>query len=57
MIKWWQFRKRRHCPHVSVRGIYGDAILHTPGYRRNVCMDCGRLLDGPVSIAAERGGW
>lgn len=54
-IRWWQFLKRRHCPHVRVQGIYGDAINHTPGFRRNYCLDCGRLLDGPVSISVQRG--
>lgn len=53
-IKWWHFSKRRHCPHVRLRGIYGDEINHTPGYRRNECLDCGRLLDGPVSISVSR---
>lgn len=46
--------RRKHCPHVRLRGIYGDEINHTPGYRRNQCLDCGRLLDGPVSIAVSR---
>lgn len=41
---------RRHCPHSRVRGIFGDEINHTAGYRRNKCVDCGRLLDGPVLI-------
>lgn len=54
MTKWWQFRKRRHCPHVSLLGIYGDEINHTSGGRRNFCLDCGRLLDGPVSISRDR---
>lgn len=53
-LRWWQISRRRHCPHVHVRGIYGDAINHTPGYRRNRCLDCGRLLDGPVSISVDR---
>lgn len=53
-MKWWEFSKRRHCPHVHVRGIYGDEINHTPGYRRNQCLTCGRLLDGPVQISIER---
>lgn len=48
---WWE---RRRCPHVDVEGIYGDEILRTPGGRRLRCRDCGRLLDGPVSIAADR---
>lgn len=43
-----RYLKRRHCPHNNVRGIYGDAIIHTPGQRRNRCMDCGNTLDGPV---------
>lgn len=51
-----QFIQRKHCPHVNLRGIYGDEINHTPGYRRNQCRDCGRLLDGPVSISRERSG-
>lgn len=44
--KWW-----RHCPHVNIRGIYGDEINHTPKNRRLECADCGQLLDGPVSLA------
>lgn len=44
------FRANR-CPHTSIRGIYGDEINRTPGYRRLVCRNCGRLLDGPVSLA------
>lgn len=46
---------RRHCPHVDVRGIYGDEINHTPGNFRMQCRGCGRYLDGPVSISVERG--
>jgi len=37
-----------------VRGIYGDEINRTPGFRRMQCRDCGRLLDGPVGIADMR---
>lgn len=48
-----QIRQQLHCAHVTVRGIYGDEINHTPGGRRIQCMDCGALLDGPVSIAAQ----
>lgn len=47
-------RKRRHCPHGRVRGIYGDEINFTPGYRRLQCEDCGEFLDGPVSISILR---
>lgn len=49
-----RWRERRHCPHSDVRGIYGDEINYTPGFRRMQCSDCGRLLDGPVWIAAMR---
>ena len=49
-------RQRRYCPHIHVRGIYGDEINHTPGFRRLECLDCGRLLDGPVLIATVRAG-
>lgn len=44
-------RQRRHCPHVHLRGIYGDEINHTPGGRRLECVDCWTLLDGPASLA------
>ena len=37
------------CPHVSISGIYGDEINHCGGYRPS-CDDCGRLLDGAVSL-------
>ena len=46
--------ERKHCPHLRVVGIYGDQINRTPGGRRLRCSDCGRLLDGPVSIATDR---
>ena len=42
------------CPHLNVRGIYGDEINQTPGFRRLQCVDCGRYLDGPVSISVQR---
>lgn len=54
ILKKWSFR--RHCPHTRLEGIYGDAINHTPGGRRLQCLDCGRLLDGPVMLAIVRGG-
>ncbi|EOM78049.1 hypothetical protein DW322_11195 [Rhodococcus rhodnii] len=54
-MRWLRERsRRRHCPHLRVRGIYGDEINHTPGGRRLECWDCGRLLDGPVRIAEVR---
>ena len=47
-------RRRKHCPHSDLRGIYGDEINHTPGGRRLECRDCGRLLDGHVGVAEWR---
>ena len=46
-------RSWRRCPHVKIRGIYGDEINFTPGYRRLQCVKCGRLLNGPVSLATH----
>lgn len=48
------WRQRRHCPHSNLRGIYGDEINHTAGFRRLQCRDCGRLIDGPVHLARLR---
>ena len=42
------------CPHLHLRGVYGDEINHTPGYRRIRCRDCGQALDGHVRIAETR---
>lgn len=42
--KWWR------CPHVRLRGIYGDEIRFSGWYRLQ-CRDCGRLLEGPVVLA------
>lgn len=54
-IAWWQFRKRSRCPHVHLRGIYGDEVIFaTPGWNRIQCLECGKFLDGPVHIAADR---
>ena len=39
------------CPHVRTVGIYGDRINYTPKGRRLRCLDCGRDLDGPVTLA------
>lgn len=49
-----QRRRRRHCPHARLRGIYGDEINRTPGGQRLCCLHCGALLDGPVAMAAAR---
>jgi len=40
---------------MDIRGIYGDEINRTPGYRRLQCMDCGQLLDGPASLSNHDG--
>lgn len=53
VIRWWEFRRRYHCPHERLDGIYGDAIQYF-GWRRNLCADCGKTLDGPVSISQSR---
>ncbi|MGX6513259.1 hypothetical protein [Rhodococcus sp. SJ-2] len=51
---WWKdHRKRKHCPHSALTGIYGDAINHSGGFRLR-CLDCGTLVDGPVSLAEKR---
>lgn len=42
--------KWKHCPHVHIRGIYGDEIIAVGWYRLE-CLDCGQLLDGPVSLS------
>lgn len=47
---WFGRRARRRCPHVRLRGLYGDHILWSGGWRLD-CMDCGRFLDGPVTLA------
>jgi len=57
MIKWLyesykQNKMWRRCPHPKLEGIYGDAINYAGG-RRLWCRRCGRVLDGPVSLARE----
>lgn len=43
---------RRRCPHTSLVGIHGDEIIMC-GWWRLYCIDCERLLDGPVSLAQD----
>lgn len=43
---------RRHCPHVRLRGIYGDEANHSRF--RLECLDCTALLDGPVVLEQSR---
>ena len=47
-----RWRRWRRCPHARIAGIYGDEIYRSAGYRLR-CLDCGRLLDGPVSLATH----
>lgn len=44
---------RGQCPHSRLEGIYGDEINFLGG-KRLACLDCGRLLDGPVALAKAR---
>jgi hypothetical protein len=54
MNGWWSRRSaRRHCPHSDLIGIYGDLVNAVGGWRLR-CADCGRYLDGPVSLANSR---
>lgn len=53
MISAWRIKARWHCPHERKRGIFGDEINYAPGFRRLACLDCGRFLDGPVSLATH----
>lgn len=47
------YLRSRRCPHSRLRGIYGDEINATGGYRL-ACEDCGRVLEGPVNLAKMR---
>ena len=47
---WW---RRIHCPHSELEPIYGDEINALGGFRLR-CRDCGRLIDGPPTLAASR---
>lgn len=55
MIRWWQFSKLAACPHSNLYGIYGDEII-AAGYKRLLCLDCNRFIDGPVMLAVLRRG-
>ena len=35
--------KKKDCPHMHVRNIYGDEII-AAGWRRSQCMDCGTFF-------------
>jgi hypothetical protein len=45
-------RRRAHCPHMHLRGIFGEQIRVVGGWRLE-CLDCGQYLEGPVSLASE----
>ena len=40
------------CPHVRIRGVFGDEINHTGSRLR--CLDCKRYLDGGLALATHR---
>jgi hypothetical protein len=44
---WAQRRLPFVCKHSLVRCTHGDEIIHR-GFRRRVCMVCGRSLRGPL---------
>lgn len=48
--RWWN---RHRCPHVMLAAIHGDEINYLGGYRL-ACMQCLRLIDGPVWLEATR---
>lgn len=50
---WFGKTARRRCPHLDLRGIFGDEIIQV-GYWRLQCRDCGQFLDGPVTLAAPK---
>lgn len=52
-MKWLQFKSRARCPHIRIRGIYGDEIQLAPRFSRLQCVSCGKFLDGPVSYATH----
>lgn len=48
------YRLRNACPHMDIRGIYGDEIIFaTPNFNRLQCNDCGHYLEGPVTLAGR----
>jgi hypothetical protein len=40
---------RRRCEHLRYRCVHGDEIRNL-GYRRKVCLDCGKALKGDLPI-------
>jgi hypothetical protein len=53
-VAWWQWRKRRACPHPRRRCIHGDEII-AAGYKRSRCMRCGKLFDDLPAICSVTG--
>lgn len=35
--------KKKDCPHMRIRDIYGDEIIAAGG-RRSMCLDCGTFF-------------
>ncbi|QIQ63008.1 hypothetical protein SEA_MOAB_144 [Streptomyces phage Moab] len=36
--------KKKDCPHMHIRNIYGDEII-AAGFKRSRCMDCGKFFN------------
>lgn len=50
---WFGRTAKKRCPHANKVGIYGDLIYVVGPYRLH-CEDCGRYLDGHVSLAERK---
>ena len=46
-------RPIRHCQHLSVHRIYGDAII-ARGWRQWVCDNCGKPLEVPPTWSIKK---
>lgn len=47
MARWWWLLWRHRCAHEHVRCVHGDEIVAL-GWRRRVCVDCGKPFAGPL---------
>lgn len=50
---WFGRNAKRHCPHSTLQGIFGDGVVACGGWRL-FCEDCGSYLAGPVELARYR---
>lgn len=41
------------CTHKNLRGVYGDEIIFTAGWRRIACTDCGKYLNRPLTALGD----